>query len=286
MSERLVEYFSLEHIICYVGVVIYGIWLLRTSLGTKALSDSSVRRNNMPVWLAFVPLLIWFGIVGILAHLREKLLPELADWHGVFSDNLLLCVGAIAGGIVTIILARESFAQRLKGFGFDLRTVWKDLWAAILNLLGIWPIVMAMIVLMMLLGKLIYGPGYEIQQHQELEFIIEYPQLPVRIVIIVAAVFVVPVFEEMLFRGLFQSMIRSVLEVRWPLLGSGPKAWVAIAFSSALFAMVHANPTHWPALFALAMCLGYSYEKSGSLFRPIFIHSLFNGVSLLAALNQ
>ncbi|MGA2070850.1 MAG: hypothetical protein ABSG97_05825 [Sedimentisphaerales bacterium] len=39
-------------------------------------------------------------------------------------------------------------------------------------------------------------------------------------------------------------------------------------------------------LFVLSICLGYTYEKSGSLFRPIFVHMLFNGMSILAALNQ
>ncbi|MFC1763630.1 type II CAAX prenyl endopeptidase Rce1 family protein [Planctomycetota bacterium] len=30
--------------------------------------------------------------------------------------------------------------------------------------------------------------------------------------------------------------------------------------------------------------MGYSYEKSGSLWRPIFIHALFNGVTVASHL--
>jgi membrane protease YdiL (CAAX protease family) len=29
------------------------------------------------------------------------------------------------------------------------------------------------------------------------------------------------------------------------------------------------------------MCLGYAYEKSGSLFRPIFIHAFFNAITIV-----
>ena len=80
----------------------------------------------------------------------------------------------------------------------------------------------------------------------------------------------------MLFRGLFQTMIRSYLG----------RPWLAIAITSVLFAFIHADPEHWPALFVLAMGLGYSYEKSGSLFRPIFMHAMFNGLTIVAALLE
>ena len=63
-------------------------------------------------------------------------------------------------------------------------------------------------------------------------------------------------------------------------------AWPAIAISSLLFTMTHADAGHWPALFVLGICMGYAYEKSGSLFRPIFIHSIFNAISVIATLNQ
>jgi len=50
--------------------------------------------------------------------------------------------------------------------------------------------------------------------------------------------------------------------------------------------MVHMDMAHWPALFVLSLSLGYAYEKSGSLFRPIFIHSLFNAATIAAVLYQ
>jgi hypothetical protein len=60
--------------------------------------------------------------------------------------------------------------------------------------------------------------------------------------------------------------------------------WLSIAAGAALFAIAHANTGHWPALFILGVCLGYAYEKSGSLLRPVFIHSIFNAIMVASAL--
>jgi membrane protease YdiL (CAAX protease family) len=258
------------------GVILFGVWLLKTSFGRKALADSVPRRNNMPAYLPFIALFIWFGAVSLAISATAMLLPDLPDWQSAFLDNAILSIGAIAATAVIIFLARAHFARRLKGFGLNLKTIHKDFFAGVLNLLSVWPLVIVMIIVTTLVGKVIWGQEFEMQQHQELELIRAHSQLPVRVLIIVATVAVVPVFEEMLFRGLFQTMLRSVLL----------KPWASIAISSGMFAMIHANAGHWPALFVLSACMGYAYEKSGSLFRPIFIHSLFNAASVIAALYQ
>jgi membrane protease YdiL (CAAX protease family) len=98
----------------------------------------------------------------------------------------------------------------------------------------------------------------------------------VRALIVFTAVVVVPFVEELIFRGMIQTMLRSYITRPWP----------AIFLASLIFIIFHANPEHWFALFALSICLGYTYEKSGSLFRPIFVHALFNAMSVFAALNQ
>jgi len=265
---------DIDLIICLAGILLFSGWLLKTSLGRNALADSVPRRNNMPPYLPFIPLFIWFGVFSTTISITEKLLPELAAWQKAFLDNLILCISAIVGMAVTIFLANNHFARRLKGFGLNAKTIHKDFLTAFLNLLSVWPFLILMIILTIFLGKLIWGQDFEMQPHQELELIRAYPQLPVRVLIIVTAVAIVPVFEEMLFRGLFQTMLRSILA----------KPWLSIVISSGLFALAHVNAGHWPALFVLSLGMGYAYEKSGSLFRPIFIHLLFNATSIIAAL--
>ena len=255
-------------------------WLRKTSWGKSALVDSVPRRNNMPLYLPFIPLFLWFGLIII----AEKLLPHLQPWQIAFMKNLIFCISAIVTIVVIIYFAQVTFARRLKGFGLNIKTIHRDFLAGMANLVCVWPLVMLMIILTERFGQLIWGQDFHIQQHEELELITSYHQLPLRVLIVIVAVVIVPLVEEMLFRGMFQTMIRSFLEIRVSGFGIRNQAWPAILITSALFAMVHANPEHWPALFVIGACMGYAYEKSGSLLRPIFIHSVFNAISIVGTL--
>jgi membrane protease YdiL (CAAX protease family) len=261
------------------GLILLGFWLLKTSLGRKALADSPPRRNSMPAWLPFVPLLLWFDGVEMVAVLVQKLTPDLSGWKETFTDNLVMSIGAVVTMAVMMYLAHLFFARGLKGFGLNIRTIGKDFFMAIVNLLTTWPLIIAALTVTIHLARLLSGREYQMQPHQQLKLIAEYPQLPVRIMIIFLAVVIAPLLEEMLFRGFVQTTLRSFINIR-------NSAWAAIAISSAFFATMHADPGHWPALFVLGVCLGYSYEKSGSLLRPIFIHSFFNASSVAIALYQ
>jgi len=363
---------TVSYLICLAGLILFARWLLKTSLGRKALADSVPRRNNMPVYLPFVPLFICFGTVSLITSITKSLFGDLHGWQNNFLGNLILCISELMAIVLIIFLARVHFARRLKGFGLNVKTIVKDFFAAFVNLLTVWPLITATIILTMFFGKHIWGQEYEIQQHQQLKLIAEYPQLPLRIMIFFVAVVIASLFEEMVFRGLFQTTIRSYFESRLaagqacfrspmphqlnsapivseqaryepfdrtgisrkdnccggpfvpsdkpPIATVGGKisqtdavtigvalaamrpaprkgdamrrsgmerygAWAAILISSGLFAATHAETSHWPAMFVLGLSLGYAYEKSGSLFRPIFIHSLFNAVSILAALK-
>jgi membrane protease YdiL (CAAX protease family) len=285
--KQLSDYITTADIIVLAaGTLLLGIWLLRTSLGRTALLDSVPRRNNMPVYVPFIPLIIWVAAVSITTAIKERVLaglPSLAeasqeglDWQSAFLDNVILCIAAVLATTATLFLANTHFVRRLRGFGLNPKTIPRDLIAAVINLLTVWPLVILMVMLTVFFGKLIWGQDFDLQQHEELKLMSQYPQLPVRVLIAITAVVIVPVFEETLFRGLFQSWLRSIVT----------KPWLAILISSCVFAVVHADASHWPALLALSMSMGYAYEKSGSLFRPIFIHSLFNAASIIAVLNQ
>jgi membrane protease YdiL (CAAX protease family) len=283
------------------GLLLFACWLLNTSLGTKALADSPPRRNSMPGYLPLVPLLLWFGAVSMAVVLVQKLTPGLQGWQKIFRDHLVVSIGAALTIAAMMFLAHVHFPRGLKGFGLNIKTIVKDFFMGFVNLLTAWPIMMAAITITVFVAKLISGQEYQMQQHQQLELITEYPQLPLRIMIVFVAVVIAPVLEEMLFRGFVQTTIRSILDLRFSnfdcrfetdnqqsAIGNRQSmtAWPAIAASSVFFAIMHANPGHWPALFVLGVCLGYSYEKSGSLLRPIFIHLFFNASSVAIALNQ
>lgn len=268
------------------GALLFGLWLLKTSLGREALADSTPRRNNLRPFLCLVPLFIWFVPVQLAIQIAEGLAADLQDWQKALLFNLIYCIGAIVVIAVIVFLVRASFARRLKGFGLNARSIHKDFFAAFVNLLTVWPLMMAAITLTIFFGQLIFGPEYQMPQHEQLELITAYPRWQLRILIFIVAAVIAPVLEEMMFRGLFQTVIRSLLETRDSKLESRYHAWIAIFISSGLFSMVHGNVPHWPALFLLGLCLGYAYEKSGSLFRPIFIHAIFNAITITFVLLE
>jgi membrane protease YdiL (CAAX protease family) len=291
---ELLQNITATDFIWLAGLILFACWLLDTSLGTRALVDSPPRRNSMPPYLPLIPLMLWFGGVATVVVLVQKLTPGLQGWQKIFRDNLVLSIGAFVTMAAMMFLAYFHFPRRLKGFGLNIRTIVKDFFMAIVNLLTVWPLMMAAITMTIFVAELISGREYQMQQHQQLEIITEYQQLPLRIMIVFVAVVIAPLLEEMLFRGFIQTTIRSILDLRFSNFDcrfeignrQSNMAWPAIAATSMFFAIMHADPGHWPALFILGVCMGYSYEKSGSLFRPIFIHLFFNASSVAIALYQ
>ena len=267
-----------ETIIFLAGAALLVRWLIRTSLGRKALDDSPPRRNDMPFYLPLIPFFFTYGIVATAKVIAGKLTEDWPAWQRAVVDNVILCVGAAMTAALIVFLARVYFARRLKGFGLSLRKLPKDLLAAPLYLLAVWPLILAAIWLTINLAQLASGQEYRMQKHEQLQVVTEHPQLAVRVLVIAGTVLIGPFYEELLFRGLVQTTIRSFL------FEAGYRAWPAIIFSSVLFAAMHSNPGHWPALFVLGACMGYAYEKSGSLWISIFIHVIFNAINIIGTL--
>ena len=84
---------------------------------------------------------------------------------------------------------------------------------------------------------------------------------------------VVPIIEEIVFRGLFYKLLRSYFSIVPSML-----------ISSIIFSIAHKNILVSIVLFCLGLILCYSYERNKSLIYPIVIHSLFNLLMLLLIL--
>lgn len=277
--RQLTEGFTIDHLLTVIGIGILSVWLARTSLGRTSLVDAPVRRNSMLPFVPFIPFFIWLVGVVIVQSVVDSFVRPVEGEQKAFQDGVVMCIVALAIVFGLILpLASRQFARGLRGFGLRFRTIPRDLWAAFVHLLAVWPIVLAMIIATMKIGQVITqwssGQDFKMPQHEALKEMTEYSSVSLGILLAFLAVVVAPLVEEMIFRGLFQTMFRSYLD----------RPWLAIVLTSALFAAVHANGTHWPALFVLSIGLGYAYEKSGSLFRSIFMHAMFNGIAILGAL--
>jgi len=89
-------------------------------------------------------------------------------------------------------------------------------------------------------------------------------------VVLVGAVVVAPVAEEILFRGFLYATLRRSF---------GPLA--AIVLSSAIFSLLHSQLTAAPSLFVIGFLLAYLYERTRSLVAPMAAHAANNLYSLL-----
>lgn len=86
-----------------------------------------------------------------------------------------------------------------------------------------------------------------------------------RAALILMAVLLAPVAEEMIFRGAIYRFLKS----RW---GSIP----AMLASGAAFASIHQSVSGFPTLWAIGVSLCLAYELSGDLRVPMVFHALFN----------
>ncbi len=273
--KQLIDSINVSHLISLIGVSLFAIWLMRTSLGRTSLIHSRPRRHSMSPIMPFAPFSVWL-LGGYLAYsILVAATGPVGEEGKALQLNLAACIVAALTIALILPLARVGFARGLKGFGLDARTVPRDIGAAFVTLLAVWPLVLAVIIVTTKIGHILEGPGFEIPQHRELEVVATFPDIWLRILVVVMAVVMAPLLEEMLFRGLLQSMIRSYVG----------RPWLAIFATSLLFVVVHEDHEHWPALFVLATGLGYAYERSGSLFQSIFMHAFFNGMVILPTLS-
>ncbi len=253
-------------------VIFLSVWVVVYS-GPLALSSCPERRNRLPAYVPLLCLVVWLVAASLvmigIKHVMEGLprtVMELASYLANAVINLVM-IGAM------LFLAWRLFARRLKGFGLDLRTVVRDFAASIINFVAVLPLVWLGVVIVDLAGKFLVGPSFEIGANEGLDALTQNPQPAARLLMLAYLAVLVPVFEEVLFRGLIQSMARSYLD----------SPWLAILITSFIFALMHPM-LHWPAIFMLSLGIGYSYERSGSLFRPIFIHIFFNATNVCVVL--
>ena len=97
--------------------------------------------------------------------------------------------------------------------------------------------------------------------------------------VFVSAVVVAPIAEEFFFRGVLQGW----LQKRLPELGG----LGAIAIASLAFGLAHVGQgLAWIPLVFFGMAVGYLAKQTGSIVPGIFVHSLFNAVSVVLVLLQ
>ncbi len=93
--------------------------------------------------------------------------------------------------------------------------------------------------------------------------------------LIVTMVVIAPIYEEVMFRGILWSAVREQC--------AGAKGvWIASIATSVLFSLIHLQYAIYEmsVIFILALLLSYARAKSGSLYLPILLHIINNGLAM------
>lgn len=116
-------------------------------------------------------------------------------------------------------------------------------------------------------------------RHPIIDFLSEHRDPLSLAMVFVSAVVVAPIAEEFFFRGVLQGW----LQKRLPELGG----LGAIAIASLAFGLAHVGQgLAWIPLVFFGMTVGYLAKQTGSIVPGIFVHSLFNAVSVVLVLLQ
>jgi len=260
-----------------LGTCVLFVWGVRRMAHPETLSlrRSPGRPNRLGpvhVVLAFVILVLAQAAVGDLC------LRAAARSAGGKADEALkgryLLVGRAVVSVVwlaaVLLLARGAFRHGLRrGMGLSGRRWLYDSLRGVLAYLTVLPICIGLGLLMeWLFAALQIEPNYH-------PVLLQLADLPPawKLLAVFSTVVLAPLAEEIFFRGVLQSAVR-----QW-----SASPWGAVLAASAFFAAMHLDqPQALPSLFALAVAMGYNYERTGRLWAPVLIHAAFNAVNLAA----
>lgn len=257
-----------------VGIVVLAAWGFRRLARPRKLLLRSVpgRPNRLTAAHVTAVLLGYFimqaAAIWMLTRVAGLPIEEVHRSAASFGAMLAVQAAWIA---VLLLVAHVTFRH---GVGNGLGLTWRHwLWDSLrglVGMLGAWPVCIALAAL----TTWLWPPSHE---HDVLQALADPAAgMPAKVLAVIAAVVGAPLVEELMYRGILQSALRKVLP-----------PWPAILLASALFALSHGDLWQtMPALFALAIALGYNYERCGRLWPSILMHALFNAVSVTMTLLQ
>jgi len=236
----------------------------------SALSCVPMRSDRIDLVHLAVVVLLFMSVMMGMNHLGRMLEPpgnlSQDQWMGTESvQGFWPILAGTAAKVITAVLLCVGVAVTMAGglsrFGLRPQRLRRDLVWAGLGYLMIWPVCAGIAYL------IVWCTGRP-AIHGVLN-LLRYEGLPVwgTVALWISGVLVSPVAEELFFRGLLQTVIRSYVD----------RPWLAIGLAAIAFGLVHHfQPQYVVPLTVLGLALGYVYEHTGSLVAPILIHVLFN----------
>jgi len=204
-----------------------------------------------------------------------------ADGTLRYEASVLLATSVIASGIamgMAYLISRSA-----PGSGLKVR--WIDISLGLLAFVLAMPIVL----LTGVLSKLVYlqmeGAEPDPIAHPTLELITQNYGDQWAWVMIVSVVVLVPIIEEIIYRGFLQSAVLRYTK----------SPWTAVLLTSVAFTAAHVNWSN-PAdgvpyyalapLFVLSVTMGLAFERTRHIGVPMIMHAAFNAMNVALAVSE
>ncbi len=208
-----------------------------------------------------IPLLIYMIIIGETISIKNFFLFA----QKVETDAFLLSVSVIGSALIVVPLvfgiAKLKKGSVLKEY-FDLRAYsWKTFW--------IW---MGILLLLLVFeGFALEAMGVE--QTPNFMLNIKFPNKFSIYLLLFSVMFMAPLIEEVVFRGfLLKGFSKTFMGAEG-----------AVALTSLLWAVMHLQYefAYVTVIFMIGLVFGYARIKTGSLFVPMTMHMVMNGIASL-----
>ena len=181
---------------------------------------------------------------------------------GMATVLLMMLQAAIVLGLISGLVLRRYGLQWA-----DLGLLWpKQPWILRAVLLGLFCTLLAAFanaMVQQLMGRPLDNP--------QIQAIVPTAGTPLSaILMVLTASIIVPIAEEIAFRGLLYGWLRTRMSVR-----------AAAVISAVCFACLHGVPALVPSLALIGLVLAWETERSGSVWPAIVMHGCFNLVMML-----
>ncbi|UCE58546.1 MAG: CPBP family intramembrane metalloprotease [Phycisphaerales bacterium] len=221
------------------------------------------------------------ALVVLVYLLALMVVAGSAQLAGVDTENLWVrlltgTTAQVAGTIACLVVVAKSFDGGVARFCLGSTSAQGRLplhtgliLVGLILAVGICPMVLQ--TTMALITSL--APDYEFPTHPTIETLHDPAgPLGLKVLLWLSAAVIAPVAEETFFRGVLQTFLIGLVRSRW----------IATCAAALAFSVIHVSQPHAiPALFVLAVLIGFIYERTGSLNSAIVIHTLFNLKTLI-----
>lgn len=228
------------------------------------------RRSEIPAF----PVLITLGLLGLLG-LSFWAMSSSVDNAAERTPEMIrrIVIATVLEGVVVFPVLLGSLAislgQRVKWIRLGFRS--DDLRRQFLE--GVLGMIASLVPVMLVLVSTLSLRAPE-SNHPFLQLLKESDSWLLIAMVVISAVVIAPLKEELMFRVILQSWLEEFCP-----------PWVAIVLTALVFSGIHGMPDAL-ALIPLALILGVLYYRRRSYLTIVTVHALFNAYNILGAFNS